>query len=198
VKFMRMGIVYFIFIQLYLCLLAATVHASESVADEFVGKWVMPDGAALLEIIPVSNEERSIISSSHRKLPQRVAIYQIRLLALRDPEFTSADGDVPIGKMRTDIHNPEKALRQHPLQGMILGDGFYQQDDALVGGKIYDPGSGNIYRAELKPTADGMLEVRGFLGISLFGRTMHWHRAEPFFARVTAMFSSEFEAILIQ
>lgn len=48
------------------------------------------------------------------------------------------------------------------------------------GGEILDPESGSIYRCTLRPAADGgKLEVRGYIGISLLGRTQVWSRAAP-------------------
>jgi uncharacterized protein (DUF2147 family) len=45
------------------------------------------------------------------------------------------------------------------------------------GGQILDPDSGNVYSAKLSESADGKtLTVRGFIGISLLGRTQIWHR----------------------
>lgn len=45
------------------------------------------------------------------------------------------------------------------------------------GGQVLDPDSGNVYSAKLSESADGKtVIVRGFLGISLLGRTQTWHR----------------------
>ncbi len=45
-------------------------------------------------------------------------------------------------------------------------------------GKILDPENGTIYRAKLKLLNDGKkLEVRGYIGISLFGRSQEWIRS---------------------
>ena len=43
-------------------------------------------------------------------------------------------------------------------------------------GKIYDPKSGNDYSCEIKMTDANTLEVRGYVGISMFGRTDVWKR----------------------
>jgi uncharacterized protein (DUF2147 family) len=46
------------------------------------------------------------------------------------------------------------------------------------GGEILDPESGKVYRVTLHLTAGGdRLEVRGYIGISLLGRTQIWERA---------------------
>lgn len=47
------------------------------------------------------------------------------------------------------------------------------------GGEIFDPKSGNTYQSKASLSADGkVLEVRGFVGISVFGRTQTWQRVE--------------------
>jgi len=52
--------------------------------------------------------------------------------------------------------------------------------DVWDGGEILDPDGGSIYRCKLHPVDDGSkLEVRGFIGISLFGRSQTWTRAAP-------------------
>jgi uncharacterized protein (DUF2147 family) len=53
------------------------------------------------------------------------------------------------------------------------GDNHYQ------GTEILDPFSGNTYRVKLKLKDLGeTLEVRGYVGFSLFGRTQIWKRVE--------------------
>jgi uncharacterized protein (DUF2147 family) len=46
------------------------------------------------------------------------------------------------------------------------------------GGQVLDPDSGNVYSAKITESTDGhTMTVRGFIGISLLGRTQIWHRA---------------------
>jgi uncharacterized protein (DUF2147 family) len=48
------------------------------------------------------------------------------------------------------------------------------------GGRVLDPDDGKIYRVKLTLSEDGKtLEVRGYIGISMFGRSQKWVRAEP-------------------
>ena len=47
-------------------------------------------------------------------------------------------------------------------------------------GRVLDPEEGKIYRVKLTLSEDGRtLEVRGYIGFSLFGRTQMWKRADP-------------------
>ena len=47
------------------------------------------------------------------------------------------------------------------------------------GGEILDPENGKIYKCKMKLSEDGnKLEVRGFIGVSLFGRSQTWTREE--------------------
>jgi uncharacterized protein (DUF2147 family) len=54
-------------------------------------------------------------------------------------------------------------------------------DEAGVwdGGDILDPDNGKIYRVRLRPSSDGKtMEVRGYIGLPLLGRTQVWIRAK--------------------
>ncbi|MDY6909412.1 MAG: DUF2147 domain-containing protein [Thermodesulfobacteriota bacterium] len=79
-----------------------------------------------------------------------------------------------------DRNNPEESLRSRPLLGLQMLKGFtYSADNGTwEGGTIYDPGNGKTYKCKItQPNAD-QLNVRGFIGISLLGRTEEWVRAE--------------------
>jgi uncharacterized protein (DUF2147 family) len=51
--------------------------------------------------------------------------------------------------------------------------------DLWDGGDILDPGNGKVYRVRLRPVDGGKkLEVRGFVGMPMLGRTQTWIRVE--------------------
>ena len=53
--------------------------------------------------------------------------------------------------------------------------GLRWDGEEYSGGEILDPDDGSVYRCKLRVTGAGQkLEVRGFIGISLFGRTQIW------------------------
>jgi uncharacterized protein (DUF2147 family) len=73
----------------------------------------------------------------------------------------------------------EGSLRNHPVLGLTFLWGFTKQGDEYQGGEILDPESGKIYQAKMKLIDGGKkLEVRGFIGFSLFGRSQTWIRQE--------------------
>ena len=47
-----------------------------------------------------------------------------------------------------------------------------------TGGEIYDPKNGKTYSCKMKLSSDNHLEVRGYIGISMLGRTEHWERTK--------------------
>jgi uncharacterized protein (DUF2147 family) len=66
-----------------------------------------------------------------------------------------------------------------PVLGMMILWNLHRDGDDWDGGQILDPETGKTYRVTIRPTDDGKkLEVRGFIGISVLGRTQVWERAE--------------------
>lgn len=64
------------------------------------------------------------------------------------------------------------------LIGMTVIKNVKAKGDTYEGSEILDPFSGNTYRVKLTLKEAGKkMEVRGFIGISLFGRTQIWERA---------------------
>ena len=71
----------------------------------------------------------------------------------------------------------EGADRGKPVLGLTLIKGMLRNGTAYENGTIMDPRDGKVYRAKMNLSPDGQhLDVRGYLGISLFGRTQTWNR----------------------
>jgi uncharacterized protein (DUF2147 family) len=71
----------------------------------------------------------------------------------------------------------EGAERGAPVLGLTLIKGMHRNGLTYEDGTIMDPRDGSVYRAMMRLSPDGRkLEVRGYLGISLFGRSQIWNR----------------------
>lgn len=82
------------------------------------------------------------------------------------------------GKPKVDANNPNASLRHQPIQGLILlRDLKPNGDDTYEDGNIYDPESGKTYACKMEQKNANTLIVRGFLGVSLFGRSQTWTRS---------------------
>lgn len=68
--------------------------------------------------------------------------------------------------------------KNKPIKGMVILWGLDKDGDTWSGGSILDPNSGKKYKASLKLKGKDKLDVRGYLGVSLFGRTQTWERVE--------------------
>ncbi len=72
----------------------------------------------------------------------------------------------------------EGALKGKPITGMVILWDLARDGKRWSGGRILDPDEGSVYRCLVEPVDGGAkLDVRGYLGISLFGRTQTWLRA---------------------
>lgn len=73
----------------------------------------------------------------------------------------------------------EGERKDRPIIGMTFLWGLKKDGDLYSGGEILDPKNGKIYRAKMKMIEGGRkLEVRGYIGLSLFGRSQTWIRQE--------------------
>ena len=80
------------------------------------------------------------------------------------------------GKARTDQENSNEQLRSRPLLGLQLLAGFVKDgNDKYVNGTIYDPKNGKTYSCKITYKGN-TLDIRGYIGISLLGRTTTWQR----------------------
>ena len=69
--------------------------------------------------------------------------------------------------------------KDKPIVGMVFLWGLRRDGDHYGGGEVLDPNIGRTYRARLKLIDGGRkLELRAYIGISLFGRSQTWLRQE--------------------
>ena len=82
------------------------------------------------------------------------------------------------GKPKVDELNSDEKLRSRPRLGLPVLAGFEKDgDNKYVNGTIYDPNNGKTYSCKI--TYKGKtLDIRGYIGISLFGRTTTFTRVE--------------------
>jgi len=71
----------------------------------------------------------------------------------------------------------EGERKDQPIEGMTIIWGMKKDGDTWEGGKILDPHTGKTYGCKIHPAEGGQkLEVRGFMGFSLLGRSQTWER----------------------
>jgi uncharacterized protein (DUF2147 family) len=76
---------------------------------------------------------------------------------------------------KKDVKNPDKNLRTREVLGIELLHGFTYKDGCYADGTVYDPESGKTYDCKMSLNGNN-LKVRGYIGISLFGRTENFER----------------------
>lgn len=73
---------------------------------------------------------------------------------------------------KLDINNPDKEKQKRKVLGLnILNDFKFDGDDTWENGTIYDPKNGKTYSCKITRNENGDLNIRGFIGFSLLGRT---------------------------
>jgi uncharacterized protein (DUF2147 family) len=126
---------------------------SDSEADELMGIWL--------------NHEKD----AHVKIYKCGDGYCGKIVWLKEPEEDGAP--------KKDKHNPDNSLKNRPIKGLdILSDFSFDSDKKWEDGTIYNLRDGKTYSCYLKILEDGRLKVRGYVGISLIGKTNYWTRIE--------------------
>lgn len=84
------------------------------------------------------------------------------------------------GNWKLDIANPDKSLRTRKKLGLeILSQLKWDENDKeWTDGEIYDPRKGDTYSLKANLSNQKTLNLRGFMGFSLFGKTTIWTRVE--------------------
>lgn len=142
--------------KLLICCAAILLTATTSFGDgspEVLGHWKSAGNSSKVEIFPCGE-----------KLCGKV-------VWMKNPNFVDAK-DGPVGAPKYDRRNPDPALRSRPILGLQVIEGLTAAgNDTWEHGKCYDPESGNTYRCKMHLTSPERLEMRGYVGIPLFGRT---------------------------
>lgn len=90
-----------------------------------------------------------------------------------------------VGKISQLLQKPENNncvkctddRKNKPLTGLEIIRGLKKSGNEFTGGTITDPKTGKTYKCTITRTGD-KLNVRGFIGISLIGRTQTWHQVK--------------------
>lgn len=87
--------------------------------------------------------------------------------------------DPKTNRPKTDSNHPDAQKRGQPLLGLVnLRNFSYDSGNVWDEGKVYDPENGKEYSCKLTLRDANTLDVRGYVGISLIGRTDTWQRVK--------------------
>ena len=81
------------------------------------------------------------------------------------------------GGQTKDVKNPDSKLKNRDVIGLVmLNDFVFDGNGTWENGTIYDPREGKTYSSKITLKNRDQINVRGFVGISMFGRTEIWTR----------------------
>jgi uncharacterized protein (DUF2147 family) len=135
--------------SLFLVIPAPSI-AQKTKPDDILGNWVAAENKARIQIYRAGNK------------------YHGKIIWLKEPTKD--------GKPKTDKNNPDPKLRNTPIVGLVVLRDFVFDDGEWLSGNIYDPSNGKEYSCKISMPNPNTIKVRGYLGISLFGRTETWKR----------------------
>lgn len=135
---------------LFIVFLNLNLNAQKLKGDELLGTWIVGNSKAKINIYKNGSS------------------FNGKIVWLKEP--TDIDG-----KPKVDKNNPDAAKKKQTLVGLNLLNDFVFEDNHWVNGTIYDPESGKTYKCKIT-YREGKLDVRGYLGFSLIGRTDVWFR----------------------
>jgi len=144
-------------ILLLIALGLTLISAHAAATDNPIGLWRTIDDK--------SGKEKSLVRVSEDNVQLQITVEKL----FREPG---------------EEHNPlcdkcpgEK--KNKPVIGMQIGSGLKKDGDVWSGGEILDPQNGKTYKCKVWLEDKGKkLNVRGFIGVSVLGRTQVWVREE--------------------
>lgn len=129
------------------------LSAQDYKADDVMGVWMNEDKDAHIEIYKEKGK------------------FFGKIVWLKNPI------DEETGKPKVDDENPEEALQDRPIMGLVMLKDFeFDGDDEWEDGTIYDPKKGSTYSCYMEMKSQEKMKIRGYIGVSLLGRTTYWTR----------------------
>jgi uncharacterized protein (DUF2147 family) len=145
---------------LLLSLIALTATAFAA-ANDILGTWFNQAKDAKIDIVQCGSD------------------YCGKIVWLKEPVYPAGSKEGTPGTPKIDTKNPDASHRKDPVMGMQIVNGLQSAGNGLwKNGKIYDPDSGKTYSAKATLVSPDELDLRGFVGVSLLGRTEKWTRAK--------------------
>ena len=141
------------------CMAGALLFAASSASADVQGYWLSEEGTAQVEMAPCDDDPDMICG---------------HIVWLEDP----LDDD---GEPLRDVENEDPDKRDREILGSRIVWDMEQdsREGRWSGGRIYDPESGDTYRARMDLKEDGqVLDLRGYVGIPTFGRSSEWTRED--------------------
>ncbi|RLD39811.1 MAG: DUF2147 domain-containing protein [Bacteroidetes bacterium] len=136
-------------------LTAANVSAQDYKSDDLLGVWLNEDEDAHIEIYKEGD------------------LYFGKTIWYKFPI------DDETGKAKLDKYNPDPELQKRPSLGIkLLTDFEWDEDNEWDEGDIYDPKTGKTYSCYIVMKEYDLLKIRGYIGISLIGKTTYWTRVK--------------------
>ena len=133
-------------------LLLILVSLASAEAQTIFGKWKTID--------PDTGKDESIIDVYEKNGKAYAKVVEIFNIADRDKTCIYCKGK-----------NKDK-----PILGLDILNGLKENGEEWSGGKILDPKNGKYYKCYVKLVEANKLKLRGYIGISLIGRTEYWYR----------------------
>ena len=135
-----------------LSMFLATAAFASAEPNDLFGVWLTEGGGAKLEIFPCGEKACG------------------KVIWLKHPNYVNS-GDGPVGMEKVDRKNADPALRSRSIIGLKVMEGLSLEGDWWRNGSCYDPQSGTTYQCKMRLESATELRLRGFIGISLLGRT---------------------------
>jgi uncharacterized protein (DUF2147 family) len=142
--------------SLLLALTAMPSPATPAPQPSVLGRWLSESGNGVVDLYPCAGKVCG------------------KLVWLQRP--------VEDGKPAIDNQNPDPNLQHRPLCGMqMLGDFRQIGDNRWGDGWVYNPEDGRTYGGSMALEGGEILKLRGYVLISLLGKTETWTRPDPTF-----------------